>query len=527
MRMSSRVGLGEIYIFAIFIIAAVILVTSLLYLVNSVKGFMTKEINLASSLAGGGLIVKPLGPPTTIGNSLVINASMSGNVEILRNGKLPVNALCVLRLINGTEYYAVGTISYSGQYVTINCTLARDYLSNLGNVEELIIDLPTPSPLTITLSYSYRAYVQPIVMPQLITATPGSYVNVTLGVLVVNNSTGWLYINSTVVINGNSVNLGPALIAPGQSILRLTNYAVLATPGTVIGNLTVLINNAVKRSYTLSIQVAQPAVSGVSLIQVPPQCNYVRVYYDNGSLSGFLSAAASSNSTNAGSAPSNNIAVYGSINVVNNVLSAQYPIQYSSDMIITSEPPEYAMWIYYVNTSPINASIYRTFTMAIYPTEYAPNETMYFLFVEVSNSSGKYVYAAILSLNYPPSLSNYEAPGSCATSICGGSTGKPSKRVYLGLWFQTLLAYLMLRGPSMYNDVIIVNETSIHEDTWQVIEGEVPLSVGTNANITMIGFGTFFVYSNQAPNGQNPLPGPSNGLWYPGNAYIDYICLGK
>jgi len=113
------------------------------------------------------------------------------------------------------------------------------------------------------------------------------------------------------------------------------------------------------------------------------------------------------------------------------------------------------------------------------------------------------VYASILDINYPASpASNYEAPG----------TGSIP-------WFQTLLAYLVLGNAGYYKNVIIVSEGNLLENAWQVVEGVIPSNVGSSAKITEVGFGTFFVYSN--------LPNPGRGNWYPGNAYIDYLCIGQ
>jgi hypothetical protein len=323
-------------------------------------------------------------------------------------------------------------------------------------------------------------------------------------VIVVNNSTGW--VNATLLVNNQPYS---SHVVPPTGSYVFTNIPS--------GTYTLLVNGIINEVIPV-IKLAQFAQT----VPVPPQCNYFRVYYDNGSLIGFNSAGASSNVLNAGSNPGNNIAIYGTATIINNVLGATAPVHYSSEMIITAPPPEYAMWIYYASGYSINAYTYNSFAATIYPTLYTPNETIYFIFIEVSNSSGNYVYASILSINYPVSpaglLGKYNAPGSYSTSL---------SNIRIGDWFQTLLAYLVLGNAHSYNNVIIVSEGNLLENTWQVVEGMIPSNVGSSAKITEVGFGTFFVYSNQAPPGQIALPGPPNGLWYPGNMYIDYLCVGR
>jgi hypothetical protein len=407
------------------------------------------------------------------GGSCIATVSVSGTSMITGS-----NAVCVFR--NATVS-VVSKCTYSvGNDGSVNVEIPPG-LSNDAQLSGVASGITIYLPGSDGLVPSITLYMGYVIAYAVLNST-GNY-----AVIVVNNSTGW--VNATLLVNNQPYS--SHVVPPTGS------YAFTNVPG---GTYTLLVNGIINE-----------VIPVIKTVPVPPQCNYFRVYYDNGSLIGFNSAGASSNAPGAGSNPGNNIAIYGTATITNNVLGATAPIHYSSEMIITAGPPEYAMWIYYASGYSINAYTYNSFAATIYPTLYTPNETMYFVFVKVSTSSGNYVYVSILDINYPASpASNYEAPG----------TGSIP-------WFQTLLAYLVLGNAGSYKNVIIVSEGNLLENTWQVVEGVIPSNVGSSAKITEVGFGTFFVYSNQAPPGQTALPGPPNGLWYPGNMYIDYLCVGQ
>jgi len=310
-------------------------------------------------------------------------------------------------------------------------------------------------------------YIGPVIV-YAVSGGSGNY-----AVIVVNNSTGW--VNATLLVNNQPYS---SHVVPPTGSYVFTNVPS--------GTYTLLVNGIIDEAIPI-IKSAQE-IPSAQTVPVPPQCNYFRVYYDNGSLSRFSSAWTSPNA-----------AIYGTATITNNVLGATAPIHYSSEMIITTgsgSPPYYAMWIYYASGYSISAATYNSFAATIYPTLYTPNDTIYFVFVKVSTGSGNYVYVSILGINYPSN----SAPGAGSISL-----------------FQMLLASLVLGNAGYYRNVIIVSEGGLLENTWQVVEGVIPSNVGSSAKITEVGFGTFFVYSGKA----------SAGLWYPGNMYIDYLCVGR
>jgi hypothetical protein len=481
-----RRGIGELYVMVIIIVILVIALTIMYTVMNGFTKYVMEQKQEIVKLDSAKVSLKTgLKSLTCGGGSCTATVDVSGTTIITGS-----KAVCVLEsaVMNVTSpcNYALGN-DWSVE-VAIPSELISDANSIVGGsgYSYIIIYLPGSGGLVPSIAL-YMGYV----IAYAVLNSTGSY-----AVIVVNNSTGW--VNATLLVNNQPYS--SHVVPPTGS------YAFTNVPG---GTYTLLVNGIINEVIPV-INPAQEILSAQT-VPVPPQCNYFRVYYDNGSLSRFSSAGASSNNPGAGSNPGNNIAIYGTAMITNNVLGATAPIHYSSEMIITAPPPEYAMWIYYASGYSINAYTYNSFAATIYPTLYTPNETMYFVFVEVSNSSGNYVYVSILDINYPASpASNYEAPG----------TGSIP-------WFQTLLAYLVLGNAGSYKNVIIVSEGNLLENTWQVIKGVIPSNVGSSAKITEVGFGTFFVYSNQAPPGQTALPAPRNGLWYPGNMYIDYLCVGQ
>ncbi|MFP3173718.1 MAG: hypothetical protein RXR44_04030 [Vulcanisaeta sp.] len=475
-RALVRRGIGELYVMVIIIVILVIALTIMYTVMSGFTKYMMEQKQEIVKLESAKVSLKTgLKSLTCGGGSCIVTVGVSGTTIITGS-----NAVCVLSstVMNVTSpcNYALGN-DWSVE-VAIPSELINDANSIVGSggYSYITIYLPGSDGLVPSIAL-YMGYV----IAYTVLNSTG------YAVIVVNNSTGW--VNATLLVNNQPYS--SHVVPPTGS------YAFTNVPG---GTYTLLVNGIINE-----------VIPVIKTVPVPPQCNYFRVYYDNGSLIGFNSAGASSNTAGAGSNPSNNIAIYGTATITNNVLGATAPIHYSSEMIITQPPPEYAMWIYYASGYSINAYTYNSFAATIYPTLYTPNETMYFVFVKVSTSSGNYVYASILDINYPASpASNYEAPG----------TGSIP-------WFQTLLAYLVLGSAGSYKNVIIVSEGNLLENTWQVVEGVIPSNVGSSAEITEVGFGTFFVYTNQAPPGQTALPGPPNGLWYPGNMYIDYLCVGQ
>jgi len=482
-----RRGIGELYVMVVIIVILVIALTIMYTVMSGFTKYLMEQKQEIVELESTKMSLKTgLKNFTCSGYSCIATVSVSGTTVITGS-----NAVCVFR--NATVS-VVSRCTYSvGSDESVNVEIPPE-LRNDAQLSRVASGITIYLPGSDGLVPSIALYMGYVIAYAVLNST-GNY-----AVIVVNNSTGW--VNATLLVNNQPYS--SHVVPPTGS------YAFTNIPS---GTYTLLVNDIINEV----IPVIKPAQSAQT-VPVPPQCNYFRVYYDNGSLIGFNSAGASSNKPGAGSNPRNDIAIYGTAMITNNVLGATAPIHYSSEMIITAGPPEYAMWIYYASGYSINAYTYNSFAATIYPTLYTPNETMYFVFVKVSTGSGNYVYASILSINYPVSpASNYEAPGSCATSQCGAN----------GAWFQTLLARLVLGNAGSYKNVIIVSEGNLLENTWQVVEGVIPSNVGSSAKITEVGFGTFFVYTNQAPPGQTALPGPPNGLWYPGNMYIDYLCVGQ
>ena len=478
-----RRGIGELYVMVIIIVILVIALTIMYTVMNGFTKYVMEQKQEIVKLDSAKVSLKTgLKSLTCGGGSCTATVDVSGTTIITGS-----KAVCVFR--NATMS-VVSKCTYSvGSDGSVNVEILPE-LRNDAQLSRVTSSITIYLPGSDGLVPSITLYMGHVIAYAVL-GSSGNY-----AVIVVNNSTGW--VNATLLVNNQPYS--SHVVPPTGS------YAFTNVPG---GTYTLLVNDIINEIIPV-INPAQEILSAQT-VPVPPQCNYFRVYYDNGSLSRFSSAGASSNTAGAGSNPGNNIAIYGTAMITNNVLGATAPIHYSSEMIITAGPPEYAMWIYYASGYSINAYTYNSFAATIYPTLYTPNETMYFVFVKVSTGSGNYVYASILSINYPVSpASNYEAPGSCATSQCGAN----------GAWFQTLLARLVLGNAGSYKNVIIVSEGNLLENTWQVVEGMIPSNVGSNAKITEVGFGTFFA-------GQTALPAPRNGLWYPGNMYIDYLCVGQ
>ena len=475
-----RRGVGELYVMVIIIVILVIALTIMYTVMNGFTRYVMEQRQEIATLASAKTNLETgLKNFTCSGYSCIAAVSVSGATIITGP-----SAVCVFR--NATVS-VVSKCTYSvGSDGMVSVEIPPELISDaqLSRVASSItIYLPGSDGLVpgITL------YIGPVI----VYAVSGGSGNYT--VIVVNNSTGW--VNATLLVNNQPYS---SHVVPPTGSYVFTNVPS--------GTYTLLVNGIINEAIPI-IKSAQE-IPSAQTVPAPPQCNYFRVYYDNGSLSRFSSAWASSNNPGAGSNPNSNTAVYGTATITNNVLGATAPIHYSSEMIITTgSPPYYAMWIYYVSGYSISAATYNSFAAAIYPTLYTPNDTIYFIFVKVSNRSGNYVYASILSINYP-AVSSYGAPGTGSIML-----------------FQKSLASLVLGNSNYYNNVTIVSEGGLLENTWQVVEGVIPSNVGPSARITEVGFGTFFVYSSQAS--AQKLPVPSNGLWYPGNMYIDYLCVGR
>ena len=476
-------GIGELYVMVIIIVILVIALTIMYTVMNGFTKYVMEQKQEIVKLDSAKVSLKTgLKSLTCGGGSCTATVDVSGTTIITGS-----KAVCMLSstVMNVTSpcNYALGN-DWSVE-VAIPSELISDANSIVGGggYSYITIYLPGSDGLVPSIAL-YMGYV----IAYAVLNSTGNY-----AVIVVNNSTGW--VNATLLVNNQPYS--SHVVPPTGS------YAFTNVPS---GTYTLLVNGIINEVIPV-INPAQEILSAQT-VPVPPQCNYFRVYYDNGSLIGFNNAGVSGVSLSkakAGLNPGNNIAIYGTATIANNVLGTTAPIHYSSEVIITA-PSQYAMWIYYASGYSINASTYNSFAASIYPTLYAPNETIYFIFVEVSNRSGNYVYASILNINYPQS----PAPGAGSISL-----------------FQMLLAYLVLGNAGYYENVIIVSEGNLLENTWQVVEGMIPSNVGSSAKITEVGFGTFFVYSNQALSGQTALPAPGNGLWYPGNMYIDYLCVGQ
>jgi hypothetical protein len=454
-----RRGIGELYVMVIIIVILVIALTIMYTVMNGFTKYVMEQKQEIVKLDSAKVSLKTgLKSLTCGGGSCTATVDVSGTTIITGS-----KAVCVFR--NATMS-VVSKCTYSvGSDGSVNVEIPPE-LRNDAQLSRATSSITIYLPGSDGLVPSITLYMGHVIAYAVLNST-GNY-----AVIVVNNSTGW--VNATLLVNNQPYS--SHVVPPTGS------YAFTNIPS---GTYTLLVNGIINEAIPI-INPAQGILSAQT-VPVPPQCNYFRVYYDNGSLSRFSSAWTSSNAV-----------IYGTATITNNVLGATAPIHYSSEMIITANPPEYAMWIYYASGYSINAYTYNSFAATIYPTLYTPNETIYFVFVEVSTGSRNYVYVSILGINYP---SNY-APGAGSISL-----------------FQMLLASLVLGSSSYSSNVVIVSEGNLLENAWQVVEGVIPSNVGSSAKITEVGFGTFFVYSN--------LPNPGRGNWYPGNAYIDYLCIGQ
>jgi len=458
-RALVRRGIGELYVMVIIIVILVIALTIMYTVMNGFTKYVMEQKQEIVGLESAKTSLKTgLKNFTCSGYSCIATVSVSGTTVITGS-----NAVCVFR--NATVS-VVSRCTYSvGSDESVNVEIPPE-LRNDAQLSRVASGITIYLPGSDGLVPSITLYMGHVIAYAVLNST-GNY-----AVIVVNNSTGW--VNATLLVNNQPYS--------NHVVPPTSSYAFTNVPS---GTYTLLVNDIINEAIPI-INPAQEILSAQT-VPVPPQCNYFRVYYDNGSLSRFSSAWTSSNA-----------AIYGTATITNNVLGATAPIHYSSEMIITANPPEYAMWIYYASGYSISAATYNSFAATIYPTLYTPNETIYFVFVEVSTGSGNYVYVSILGINYP---SNY-APGAGSISL-----------------FRMLLASLVLGSSSYSSNVVIVSEGNLLENAWQVVEGVIPSNVGSSAKITEVGFGTFFVYSN--------LPNPGRGNWYPGNAYIDYLCIGQ
>jgi len=458
-RALVRRGIGELYVMVIIIVILVIALTIMYTVMNGFTKYVMEQKQEIVKLDSAKVSLKTgLKSLTCGGGSCTATVDVSGTTIITGS-----KAVCVFR--NATMS-VVSKCTYSvGSDGSVNVEILPE-LRNDAQLSRVTSSITIYLPGSDGLVPSITLYMGHVIAYAVL-GSSGNY-----AVIVVNNSTGW--VNATLLVNNQPYS---SHVVPPTGSYVFTNVPS--------GTYTLLVNGIINEAIPI-INPAQGILSAQT-VPVPPQCNYFRVYYDNGSLSRFSSAWTSSNAV-----------IYGTATITNNVLGATAPIHYSSEMIITANPPEYAMWIYYASGYSINAYTYNSFAATIYPTLYTPNETIYFVFVEVSTGSRNYVYVSILGINYP---SNY-APGAGSISL-----------------FQMLLASLVLGSSSYSSNVVIVSEGNLLENAWQVVEGVIPSNVGSSAKITEVGFGTFFVYSN--------LPNPGRGNWYPGNAYIDYLCIGQ
>jgi len=471
--LSGRLGLGEVYVFAVFIIAAVVFLVTMVYVLNLVKGFLANSLVKASA-ASEPVNVMPQSPPALVGSNILVNITITGNPQPYSLGELPNNALCVIRLINGTEFYAKGLVTYNpvAGYLgaLLTCPLGYALTQFSGQVADLSIYLPTPLGSSIRLSLNYRPTVRLLVYPQS-TYTGG---NVTASLLVLNNSTGWVYVN----VSGGP---GYTVVPPGSLSIITRGYGPFNQPGTYNITLTYTVNNILSTSASASVTVIQPSTQ--PQYTLPEPCmpgNMAFGYVSNGTIGSLIDYSSLEVYYNA-------LVYPGSIGGLANPVYLYLTSQPSF-----TAPSYYAVLMYYdVSGYKIGVANYPLVSGVIYPTQFMVNYTLFFIFIITNNGRGIVVYK---SLNVNPAGT---APGSGSIS-----------------YVNQLLSSVFGIGQ---NKIIDVSNGTIFSNAPLLYMVNVTKLINGNVKYQYVGVGVVIVSQTLI------------FITYPASAifYWDYLCVGK
>ncbi|WP_156769813.1 hypothetical protein [Caldivirga maquilingensis] len=465
--MSSRLGLGEIYVFAIFMVAAVVLLLSVLYMVNSVRGFISREATYAALASSSSISLIPQSPPLVNGGFIYVNASLEGNLGVFSIGSLPGYALCTVKLINGTMYYAQGSVSYDSMNGVINvhakCPLS---VKNPSNLTQLTLTLPTPLGSSIQLTFNYRPSIRVFEYPQY--TSLGS--NATISLYVYNNSTGWVYVNASVISgDGYVVKLGSVMIPPESSTL-LVNYTLINSPTMT---LSYTINNLATINKTITITLISQTTTTTS---IPTYCTPGKTafaYLGNGTSNMLKSGATSGLYWN--------YMIYNG--TINGLVNPIY--MYAINTGGLSNTNGYVLILYYdLSTLNIHISNYPIVSAVLYPTQYTINGTLFFIFIVTSNNNLIMVYKS--SNVNPSSTAPNTNAATNASNLVASILGTNNKNIY------------MISNGSIFSNALLY----YHVNLANIISG--------NPKYKYIGIGVYL------PN-----------YYYPnyGIAYWDYLCI--
>lgn len=492
MPLSGRLGLGEIYVFAIFMVAAVVLLLSMLYMINSVRGFITREVNYAALASSSRVSLIPQSPPLVDGNYIYVNASLEGNLGIINAGSLSGYALCTIKLPNGVMYYTQASVSYGSVNGVINvnfkCPLS---IQGLSNLTQLTITLPTPLGSGVKLTFNYRPSIRVFEYPQY----PGSS-NAVVGLYIYNNSTGWVYINASVIgINGYRVKLGSVMVPPESSTILL-NYTPINSP---IMTLSYTINN---------FTTINESITMIPLTYCPPG-KVAFAYLGNGT-SNMLNHKALG-----GDYFYWNYMIYNG--TVNDLINPIYAYA-----VNTSNASSSLLILYYdLATYDIPVIKYPMVSAVIYPTQYSINGTIFFIFIVVNKNGQNYLIVIYKSSN---------VNSASGTALSGDSM--KSLNNLLSSYFNIKI-----------NNIIDVSNGTIFSNIplYYSINLSNPLNGLNimNSKYKYVGFGIYLIngtstgsnVSGQSTSGGKGKGKPTsqiyvNVLYYSyGDAYWDYLCI--
>ncbi|MGC9225720.1 hypothetical protein [Caldivirga sp.] len=477
--MSSRLGLGEIYVFAVFIIAAAVFLVSILYLVNSIRGFMNREVTYAAEASASKITMIPQVPPTAKGYYTYVNASLKGDLSVYSAGNpLPNYAFCLVKLSNGTEYYAQGTVLYystSGLSINVKCPIP---LSNLSNVAELTLTIPTPLGSSVELTYNYMPYVQVETKPQLNGTVVGLY--------VVNNSTGWVYINATATaLNGYVVKLGSAMIPPESALLLTNSTSLINSPIAII-------------KYTVNNLVTVSKLVTTVNMPLPSSClpsNVIFNYLGNGTLNSWQSAYDGS------SLYWNYMVYHGTVNELMNPIYMYATTLNSSGILI----------LYYdLSKLQIGVDHYPMVSAILYPSQFSVNGTVFFIFIVTDNNELVVIY---MSSNVNPS------------STVSGSNSISDIDILL----KRILKINVNNVVNISNGTIFSNTPLYFTVNLKgMVSGNYKyFGVGLFINSTIISNSTTTGRAGNKGKGSNTIVISSMAIPSYGVAYWDYLCIGK
>jgi len=345
-------GIGELYV---LLILSVVIVITLILLYGITRNFTSYAGEQASRIVELSSTQFSAILSNATGHSVMI--SMVGNPPIpLDKGA----AMCIVT--NGTD--VVVQCSYNRVAAgVINVNLSSP--PPMGSL--LSVNVPMSNGQVAQLRVSYGVPdVSIIAIPT--TSPSGQLINETILVRIINNSTGWVYVNTVLNINNESrINLGEAPIPPGQVVYFYGSIPLSTT------RFTMRVDTTINWAYTVSFTYRLPT----------PPCTY-----------GYpTSGIPTMNSTLRG----------GDYRVYNGYVGGlPDPLYMYSSLGILGSLVPYYFTVYY-NLSGVSVSDYPILTAYLYPTEATPGGAAFFVVVIFNDNTGV-MYTWSNSINVPPPI---------------------------------------------------------------------------------------------------------------------------